>query len=120
METKFIKQWKELAHQKKLSSSDMACLALYKAINQKKYDPKESAIFFLKRSFRPITKASKLANGAYPDGALWSALYYLPGNKWAKACESFNFLTPEEQATITEFSKTFFDGRYMRIKWDIN
>ena len=88
-------KWKDLAHKKELTSSDMAALHIYRALM--KGEGKEGAIRRLKTAFRPIEKQSKIAGGALPWGALKSALSDIVwlGHKWQNGSfqEVWNYCT---------------------------
>ena len=66
-------QWKALAKERKLDSSDMAALCIYRSMI--KGEGKEGAISRMHKSFKPITNPAKLENGAHPYGSLSSALW---------------------------------------------
>jgi len=65
--------WKALAAERKITSQDIAALCIYRALH--KEQGKEGSIERLRKSFKPITNTIKLDNGAYPYGALSSALW---------------------------------------------
>jgi len=77
-------QWKEKAAKKDLSSSDMVALAIIKAI-AKDGGTLESAIYFLRKAFTPITNSTKLENGHYKWRGLYVALYYAQNNQILEA-----------------------------------
>lgn len=66
-------QWKALAQERKITREDIAALCLYRALV--KEQGKEGSIGRLQRAFKPITNKVKIDNGAYPYGALDSALW---------------------------------------------
>jgi len=117
---KFQETWKQLAANKALTSSDMAVLAISKAVHEEQrlkkadsnstVDALELAKHYLKKNFKPITKPIKLENGAYPYGSLYVALWNLSG------CESFkafaDFWSEEDRNKILEIAKTIKGNRY--------
>ena len=105
----FQTAWKQLAAQRNLTSSDMAVLCLSKAA--RKEDPQEAleqAKYYIKKSFNPITKPIKLANGAYPYWALWNALWGI------EKCEAFKayseFWSEETRNRIIDMKKNLIAG----------
>ena len=90
-------QWKALAAKKELTSSDMAALAIYKSLV--KGGGKEGAISRLKKSFRPITSPTKLANGADPHLAVTSSLR---GIKYSNIA---GWLTPAELKVLNDLAQ---------------
>jgi len=99
----FQLKWKELAAKKQLTSSDMAVLCLSKAVHEsdraskiegrEPVDALEQAKYYLRKSFKPISKPSKLAGGAYPYGACYMAI---AGMKYSQAYAAFGDLWGEE------------------------
>jgi hypothetical protein len=83
--------WKQLANKKEITRADIAALCLLKALRQE--DPALAKIY-LNQSFKPITNTVKIANGAYPRYALWSAL----GS--ADSCQTSKQLTDEEKKAL--------------------
>ena len=65
-------QWKALAANRNITSQDIAALCVYRAVI--KGQVPEGAKSRLHKSFKPITNANKLANGAYPHAALETAV----------------------------------------------
>jgi hypothetical protein len=120
---KFQTIWKQLAATRALTSSDMAVMALSKAIHEeerlKKADSATAANaldlakYYLKQNFKPITKPIKLANGAYPHGALYSALWNITRSESYKA---FSDLWGEETRNrIKELSVQINGKRYGEV-----
>lgn len=111
----FTKKWKELAANRSFSSADMATYALSKAVHEAErtqQDPLELAKIYIKKSFKPVTKSIKLANGAYPYAALCDALFYVPRCDAFKEFESI--WTPEHKEAITKLASSIRPG-YRRI-----
>lgn len=69
----FLPTWKQIAHEKQLTRYDMAFYCLSKSLRLKG-DALEMAKSQLRKSFSPVTKEIKLANGAKPYGTLYDAL----------------------------------------------
>ena len=65
-------QWKAHAAKKEITSEDIAALCLYRTMF--KEQSTDDAKNRLHKSFAPITNKLKLDNGAYPYGALETAL----------------------------------------------
>jgi len=65
-------QWKALASAKNIKSEDIAALCLYRTIY--KEHTLEEGLNRIRKSFKPITNANKIANGAYPYGSLQASL----------------------------------------------
>lgn len=76
--------WKLASDKKELTSSDMAALAIIKAI-AKDGGTLESTTYFLRKAFTPITNKNKLANGQHrwdaaaraTSGAKYRGSYFL-------------------------------------------
>jgi hypothetical protein len=105
----FQTAWKQFAAQRSLTSSDMAVLCLSKAA--RKEDPQEAleqAKYYLKKSFNPITKPVKLANGAYPYWALWNALWDIEKSQVFKAYSEF--WTKEAREQVAAMAKKLIAG----------
>lgn len=95
---KFQTIWKQLAAKRNLSSSDMVVWAISKAVHEEQRLKKlniesqltalDLARQYLKKSFKPISKPIKLANGAYPYYALDAALWNLTRCESYKAFDS--------------------------------
>lgn len=66
-------QWKALAQERKITSSDIAALCIYRSLI--KGEGKEGAISRLEKAFKPISNPVKIENGAHPYGSLQSALW---------------------------------------------
>lgn len=119
----FQMKWKELAAKKQLTSSDMAVLCISKAVHEEQRAAKDQrwapvdalaqAKYYLQKSFKPITKPSKLNGGAYPYGALYNALYI----KGSGAYTAFNDLWGEEMRNrIEALAKEIRGDRYGQVK----
>jgi hypothetical protein len=95
--TDIRQQWKALAAERKITREDIAALALYKSII--KGQGKEDAIARLRKSFIPITNPIKLENGAYPYGALESALWSV------KYSTVYSWLQEDEKEKLVALAK---------------
>lgn len=75
-------QWKALAAAREITREDIAALCVYRALRKEQVP--EGAKSRLHKSFKPITNKVKLENGAYPYGALESALNSIKYSNFAK------------------------------------
>jgi len=119
----FQKAWKELAARKTLTSSDMAALCLIKAILREQrhmektpdvpFDMLEQVKFYLRKSFKPISKPSKLSGGAYPYGSLYLALRSVVGtNTYSNFKKFYN---QETWIKVEELLKQVQSNRYGQV-----
>ena len=109
----FQKRWKELAANRSLTSSDMAVLCISKAARIE--DPQEAlekAKYYLRKSFKPITKQSKLAGGAYAWGACYLAI---AGIKYSSAYTAFDSLWDEGMRERIEAIAKQLKGGYGKV-----
>lgn len=95
--TDIRQQWKALAAERKITREDIAALALYKTLF--KGQGKEDAIARLRKSFISITNLIKLQNGAYPYGALESALWSV------KYSAVYSWLQEDEKEKLVALAK---------------
>ena len=91
-------QWKALAAARNIKSEDIAALCIYRALLKEQVP--EGAKSRLHKSFKPITNANKLANGAYPYGALETAVNSIRYSTFA------SWLDEEELKQLLEAAKT--------------
>jgi hypothetical protein len=91
-------QWKALAAARKITREDIAALCIYRAMLKEQVP--EGAKSKLHKSFKPITNAAKLANGAYPYAALESAVNSIKYSAFA------NWLDEAEMKQLVEAAKT--------------
>ena len=89
--------FKNAAHNKRISATDIAALCLIKAANSKSEDKVGVAQALLKRSFSPVTHPNKLAHGAVPYGALNQAIAMV---KYQTQYKAAPFQMTEEQAKL--------------------
>ena len=109
----FQTAWKQLAANRSLTSSDMAVLALSKAARKEDLaEQLEQAKYYLRKSFKPITKQSKLAGGAYPNGALYFALC---GIKSSSAYKAFDTLWGEQMRDAIDNLAFQLKGGYGKV-----
>jgi hypothetical protein len=95
--TDIRQQWKALAAERKITRGDIAALILYRTLV--KGQGKEAAIAKLRKSFIPIANPIKLQNGAYPYGALESALWSV------KYSTVFTWLQEDEKEKLVALAK---------------
>lgn len=91
-------QWKALAAVRNITRKDIAALCIYRALIKEQVP--EGAKTRLHKSFKPITNANKLANGAYPYGALESAVNSIRYSTFA------SWLDEEDLNKLLEAAKT--------------
>ena len=84
--------WKALAADRKITSSDIAALCIYRSMLRG--EGATGAESRLRKSFFPITNKVKLDNGAAPFGSLNSALWQIRHSTF------FSWLTPLEQEAM--------------------
>lgn len=75
-------QWKALAAARKITKEDIAALCIWRALYKEQVP--EGAKTRLHKAFKPITSRVKLENGAYPYGALETALNSIKYSNFAK------------------------------------
>lgn len=75
-------QWKALAAAREVTKEDIAALCIYRALRKEQVP--EGAKSRLHKSFKPITNKVKLENGAYPYGALETALNSIKYSNFVK------------------------------------
>jgi len=90
-------QWKALAASREITREDIAALCIYRSMYTG--EGKEGAISRLQKSFKPISNLVKLENGAYPYGALDTALWL------AKKSTLVSWLTEEERTELLSIAK---------------
>jgi len=104
--------WKQLAANKQLTATDMAVLALVRAI--RKDDPLNQAKFYLSKNFKPISSTTKLANGATRYFALWQSLsnisLYKFGRPFSWTCKSIQWLNEEDLSKIQVLANNHIRG----------
>lgn len=91
-------QWKALAAAREITKEDIAALCVYRAVRKEQIP--EGAKTRLQKSFKPITNKVKLENGAYPNGALETALNSIKYSNFAK------WLDKEELDQLLDAVKT--------------
>lgn len=89
--------WKALAAERKITREDIAALSLYRVLI--KEQGKEEAIAKLRKSFIPISNPAKINNGAYPYGALESALWSV------KHSNVYSWLQEDEKEKLVALAK---------------
>lgn len=90
-------KWKALSAAREITKEDIAALCIYRSMF--KGEGKEGAISRLRKSFIPISNLVKLENGAYPFGALDSALWL------AKNSTLVSWLTEDEKKELLALAK---------------
>ena len=101
--TDIRQQWKAHAASKKITARDMAFYVLYSAVRRELGT--DETMRLLKKAFVPITNSKKLDNGAYPYGALRSAL-----GKYSAPSTILLWLTPAEIAKVENLRAEMWKG----------
>ena len=95
--------WKALAADRKITSSDIAALCIHRSILRG--EGAAGSESRLRKSFFPITNKVKLDNGVAPFGSLNSALWTVRHSTF------FSWLTPAEQDALWTIAKELYSSR---------
>jgi hypothetical protein len=93
-------KWKALAAARKITSSDIAALCIYRSVLRG--EGAAGAESRLRKSFFPITNQVKLDNGAAPFGSLKNALGL------SRYSTFFSWLTPSEQESMQNIAQELY------------